>query len=201
MREPFDLSFRRVTKVEAAVGETSSSWFDMSLKIGHGDQSFDLLPLVIEWLQGESRESSMLLQADGGEWLEVPPEVLAPVAETLLELYETPPEGAGCGCRASASASSTRSARAGAGDGVEVDWHDARELFALAERLRDFSGIERPELGDAVRATLREYQLDGVAWLGFLAEFRFNGILADDMGLGKTLQALATSRTSAPPAG
>ena len=191
MREPFDLSFRRVTKVEAAVGETSSSWFDMSLKIGHGDQSFDLLPLVIEWLQGESRESSMLLQADGGEWLEVPPEVLAPVAETLLELYETPPEGPRLRLpRERVGELDALGARWG-GDGVEVRWHDARELFALAERLRDFSGIERPELGDAVQATLREYQLDGVAWLGFLAEFGFNGILADDMGLGKTLQALS----------
>ena len=42
-----------------------------------------------------------------------------------------------------------------------------------------------------MHASLRPYQLDGVAWLGFLAEHGFGGILADDMGLGKTLQTLA----------
>ena len=191
VREPFELSFRQVTKVEAEVGETGSGWFDMSLKIGHGDERFDLLPLVLEWLEGESPESSMLLQTENGEWLEVPPEVLAPVADTLLELYESPGEGA-----------RLRVPRERAGEldalgggwrrrGVEVDWENASEVFALAERLRDFSGIERPALEGVVRATLREYQIDGVAWLGFLADYRFNGILADDMGLGKTLQALA----------
>ena len=191
VREPFDLSFRQVTKVEAAVGETASSWFDMSLKIGHGDERFDLLPLVIEWLQSESRDASMLLQADGGEWLEVPPEVLAPVAETLLELYESPPEGARLRVpRERVGELDALGARWGDRD-VEIRWQGTGDLFALAERLADFSGIERPELGGAIRATLREYQLDGVAWLGFLAAYGFNGILADDMGLGKTLQALA----------
>ena len=192
VREPFDLSFRRVTKVSAAVGETSSSWFDMALKIGHGEQSFDLLPLVVEWLQSGSTDASMLLQAENGEWLEVPPEVLAPVAETLLELYDgAPPDGAQVRLpRTRAGELDALGARWG-DESVEVRWHGADELFALAERLRDFTGLERPELGGAVRATLRGYQLDGVAWLGFLADHGFNGILADDMGLGKTLQALA----------
>jgi len=38
---------------------------------------------------------------------------------------------------------------------------------------------------------LREYQLDGVAWLSRLAQSGLGGILADEMGLGKTVQALA----------
>jgi SNF2 family DNA or RNA helicase len=40
-------------------------------------------------------------------------------------------------------------------------------------------------------ATLRPYQLDGVAWLETLRAGGMGGILADDMGLGKTLQVLA----------
>lgn len=47
-----------------------------------------------------------------------------------------------------------------------------------------------PQL-DALESVLRPYQKEGVAWLRFLRENRFGGILADDMGLGKTLQVLA----------
>ncbi|EEC50024.1 predicted protein, partial [Phaeodactylum tricornutum CCAP 1055/1] len=37
---------------------------------------------------------------------------------------------------------------------------------------------------------LRQYQLEGIAWLRFLHTLRLNGALCDSMGLGKTLQAL-----------
>lgn len=39
--------------------------------------------------------------------------------------------------------------------------------------------------------TLRPYQKEGLAWIMFLFNNRFGGILADDMGLGKTIQTLA----------
>src|SRR5206468_2467774 len=42
---------------------------------------------------------------------------------------------------------------------------------------------------------LREYQREGLAWLQFLREFNFSGVLADDMGLGKTVQILAHIQT------
>ena len=198
VREPFDLSFRNVTRVEATVSETASNWFDMSLKLSHGEQTFDLLPLVIDWLQGDSRDSSILLQADDGQWLEIAPELFEPVARTLLELYDDP-------SAATADGDALRLPRTRAGtldelgehwqrQGISVAWHDAEDVFTLAERLREFDGLEHPSVPPGVRATLRPYQLDGMAWLGFLAEYGFNGILADDMGLGKTLQALAHLR-------
>lgn len=191
IREPFDLSFQSVTHIEATVSETTSNWFDMALKLSHNNQTFDLLPLVIDWLQGDSRDSSILLQADDGQWLEVAPEVFAPVADTLLELYDDPSN------RGSLRLPKQRAATLESLDemwlqkGISVAWHNAQDIFALSEQLRNFEGIERPPMPADVNATMRPYQLDGMAWLGFLAEFRFNGILADDMGLGKTLQALA----------
>lgn len=42
-----------------------------------------------------------------------------------------------------------------------------------------------------LKATLRDYQRLGLAWLQFLSEHEVNGVLADDMGLGKTLQTIA----------
>lgn len=43
---------------------------------------------------------------------------------------------------------------------------------------------------ETVMATLRPYQLDGVAWMHRLHRLGLGRILADDMGLGKTLMAM-----------
>lgn len=51
--------------------------------------------------------------------------------------------------------------------------------------------LERAVLPADLDAVMRPYQKEGVAWLRFLEQNQFGGILADDMGLGKTLQALA----------
>ena len=39
--------------------------------------------------------------------------------------------------------------------------------------------------------TLKDYQLETLAWLVELERHHLNGILADDMGLGKTIQAIS----------
>jgi len=58
--------------------------------------------------------------------------------------------------------------------------------------LRDPARLETDAAaGDGLRATLRPYQRDGVAWLRFLSELGLGACLADDMGLGKTIQVLA----------
>ncbi len=41
------------------------------------------------------------------------------------------------------------------------------------------------------KGTLRKYQQEGVAFLQFMSDRRYNVILADEMGLGKTVQVLA----------
>jgi superfamily II DNA or RNA helicase len=61
----------------------------------------------------------------------------------------------------------------------------------LRERLRSLAVRPEPDLPARLDATLRPYQLAGVAWLQFLRELGAGGILADDMGLGKTLMTLA----------
>ncbi len=61
---------------------------------------------------------------------------------------------------------------------------DAMARFAAARQQE----VDSP---NALSATLRPYQRQGVGWLLSLAEQGVGGILADDMGLGKTLQTLA----------
>ncbi|MBI5513697.1 MAG: SNF2 helicase associated domain-containing protein [Deltaproteobacteria bacterium] len=62
---------------------------------------------------------------------------------------------------------------------------------ALRERFRACTVKGEPQEPAGLKATLRPYQRQGLAWLQFLAELGLGGILADDMGLGKTVTALA----------
>ncbi|HEY0840234.1 MAG TPA: SNF2-related protein, partial [Vulgatibacter sp.] len=62
-------------------------------------------------------------------------------------------------------------------------------LGRLRPLLDGFEGLPPAELPADLRADLRGYQKQGVAWLSFLREAGLGALLADDMGLGKTLQA------------
>jgi superfamily II DNA or RNA helicase len=68
--------------------------------------------------------------------------------------------------------------------------HLPPEEEAILESLQRHTTIEPPPLPSALRATLRDYQISGYAWMCFLYRHRFGGCLADDMGLGKTLQTI-----------
>jgi len=70
--------------------------------------------------------------------------------------------------------------------GVEGDGWLGDLLSGQAEQRIDL--VEPPA---GLHATLRPYQLRGLAWLVFLDELGLGGCLADDMGLGKTVQLLA----------
>ena len=71
----------------------------------------------------------------------------------------------------------------------EIDRGEA--LAEMLARLRDQRRLEPVADPAGLRATLRDYQRRGVAWLGLLEALGLNGILADDMGLGKTMQVIA----------
>jgi superfamily II DNA or RNA helicase len=64
-------------------------------------------------------------------------------------------------------------------------------LLRISARLAQFEQIPMVALPPTFTGELRAYQASGVAWLQFLRELEFGGILADDMGLGKTVQTLA----------
>lgn len=51
-----------------------------------------------------------------------------------------------------------------------------------------------------VKATLRDYQQEGVKWIKYLYDNKLGGCLADDMGLGKTLQTITMLATIYPKA-
>lgn len=64
----------------------------------------------------------------------------------------------------------------------------------LRALVQDFQGLPAADLPADLNATLRDYQTEGVAWLGFMRTAGMGALLADDMGLGKTLQTLCAIR-------
>lgn len=66
---------------------------------------------------------------------------------------------------------------------IEMLLVDSDELnFQNPTSLTGELTIKQPNM---LMATLKEYQLKGLNWLGTLYEQGINGILADEMGLGK----------------
>jgi superfamily II DNA or RNA helicase len=140
-----------------------------------------------------------------GRWVEVNRDRLFP----LLARWHEAERGAAEGL------SFAEAMRLVAGAGVSGDeafpaedreWTGVEPGAWLAETLaalRGARGDAEADPGDALRATLRPYQKDGVRWLLALARLGLGGLLADDMGLGKTVQVLALllllKRTRAVP--
>ncbi|WP_241778028.1 DEAD/DEAH box helicase [Streptomyces sp. CT34] len=74
-------------------------------------------------------------------------------------------------------------------DGEEVEVVPLGALAALRGRLAAPAGpLPQPP---GLRATLRDYQLHGMAWLDTMTATGLGGCLADDMGLGKTITVIA----------
>ncbi|MFJ8857462.1 DEAD/DEAH box helicase [Streptomyces sp. NPDC102451] len=74
-------------------------------------------------------------------------------------------------------------------DGEQVEAVPAGALAALRARILDEEATLPAPPG--LDATLRDYQLRGLAWLDRMTSLGLGGCLADDMGLGKTITVIA----------
>ncbi|MEW5625499.1 SNF2-related protein [Streptomyces hydrogenans] len=74
-------------------------------------------------------------------------------------------------------------------DGETVPAVPVGALAVLRDRL--LAGPEAAAPPPGLTATLRDYQLRGLAWLDLMTSLGLGGCLADDMGLGKTVTLLA----------
>ncbi|MCF3148371.1 DEAD/DEAH box helicase [Streptomyces platensis] len=83
-------------------------------------------------------------------------------------------------------------------DGEEVEVVPQGALAALRGRLTaEARPLPQPP---GLQATLRDYQLRGMAWLDTMTSLGLGACLADDMGLGKTLTVIALHRHRRPSA-
>ncbi|MFF8403504.1 DEAD/DEAH box helicase [Streptomyces sp. NPDC015684] len=74
-------------------------------------------------------------------------------------------------------------------DGETVDAVPVGALATLRDRLT--AGLRPAHPPAGLAATLRDYQLRGLAWLDLMTSLGLGGCLADDMGLGKTITLIA----------
>ena len=82
-------------------------------------------------------------------------------------------------------------------DGEAVEAVPVGALATLRTRLTaDLPPLAQP---DGLHATLRGYQLRGLAWLDLMTSLGLGGCLADDMGLGKTVTLIALHLHRARP--
>ncbi len=182
----------------AEIEESGIAWFDLSLGIDIGGERIDLLPVLRSLLadptfplaarKGEDPDAVWLVPIDARRRVPLPLARLRQLMAPLLEwLQQAPAGGADEGHlrlrRAQATVIDELSGATG------LPWRGGERLRAELERLRSARepALEPP----GFNATLRAYQRDGLAWLGFLADAGLGGVLADDMGLGKTVQVLA----------
>ncbi|MBX3699351.1 MAG: DEAD/DEAH box helicase [Dokdonella sp.] len=182
----------------AEIEESGNAWFDLSLGIDIGGERVDLLPILRRLLadpgfplhprKGEEPDALWLVPIDGRRRVPLPLERLRQLMAPLLEWLQDMPEreierGSLRLRRSQASVLDELAARS------EMPWRGGERLRAELARLRDARTPASEPPG--FHATLRAYQRDGLAWLGFLADAGLGGVLADDMGLGKTVQVLA----------
>ncbi|MCY3974056.1 MAG: SNF2-related protein, partial [Simkaniaceae bacterium] len=75
-------------------------------------------------------------------------------------------------------------------EGLPVTFRMTRRLRDIRKQMLGEKQLTFSPVPEKIRATLRNYQIEGIRWLERLRFMYLSGILADDMGLGKTVQAL-----------
>ena len=182
-----------------ALSRRKGSWL-LSLGVTVQGQRVDLAPMIWDLLRKDRRwlyadaiagiddDAIISLKAPGGRRLH---STAAPLKRLMLNLLDV--LVAQRSRRGPVKLTSWEAARLAALDMPDSRWQvfGADELRTMWERLRDAGPPPASTAPDGLGITLRPYQLQGLAWLQYLARQELGGILADDMGLGKTAQALA----------
>ena len=198
----------------ADVGEGSGiDWMSFELGITFDGHRINLVPHLAEVLSRLSPEFAALAFQPGsedrfieqcshlrtyhtlpdGRLLPLPGKRIAPILKSLLELIGPRASGLVDGKVKLHRAEAGALARfANATELSGLAWAaSAERLIELGRSLSKGRGLAKIDPPKSFKAKLRPYQAEGLAWLDFLRESGFGGVLADDMGLGKTVQALA----------
>ncbi len=177
-----------------------NDWFGLELGVRVGDEKINLLPVLLQGLQGDletfrpeflkkrgPKESVLILLPDGRR-IPFPAGRLHEILTALVELHS----GNALGESGRLKVHRLRAAQLGElSDAPQWVWAGDEYLRDLSKRLRRMDKLPEAEAPSGLKASLRPYQLDGLRWLQFIREFQLGGVLADDMGLGKTIQTLA----------
>jgi superfamily II DNA or RNA helicase len=188
--------------------EELPDWFSLELGVVVEGRRVDLLPLVLRLVDttaddddlgaiSRRLDGAVAVRISDTHNLAVPVERFRSLVRVVIELYQGERKRGPKSKRGAAelrfplrrAPSIARLASACERLGGRFALDDRPRVVA---RGRDVSRTpaEAPE-APQLKATLRPYQRQGVAFLQHLREIGCGGVLADDMGLGKTLQTIA----------
>ena len=172
---------------ESSLDEQPGGWFALSVGFDLNGERLDLLPILAKLLEDSTldmldelsdRSHHLVYLPDGGA-LHIPVDRLRRILRQLAALVDPnrpflhPVDAANLATES------------------DLALEPSPNLNKLVKRLGELRKPDKTDPPPGVRATLRDYQLEGYRWMQSLAACNLNGILADDMGLGKTLQTLA----------
>ena len=177
---------------------SGNAWFELELGIVVNLQRVPLLPVLVQLIRNAPNDfnpDTLASHPDGDQMLATLPDGLRvalpwgrvkPILGTLGELYFNDK------IKTSVRMSTLDAARLDElARGVQLSWIGGEQLREMGRKLSEFGSVQKIAAPTGLRATLRDYQADGLAWMQFLRHYELAGILADDMGLGKTVQTLA----------
>ncbi|MES3021992.1 MAG: DEAD/DEAH box helicase [Pseudomonadota bacterium] len=179
-------------------GEQANPWFELELGIVVNGARVALLPVLLQLIRNAPRDfdraaldahadtDQLIAHLPGGVKVALAWGRVKPILHTLGELYFN--ERMGDALRLPLL-DAARLAELEAG--VQLRWMGGEQLREIGHKLRTFGGVQAVAAPAGLKASLRPYQSEGLAWMQFLREYGLAGILADDMGLGKTIQTLA----------
>ena len=181
---------------------TEYNWFDLELGFVVDDQKINILPLLIELIKQDPKifneqffnnnlEKNHLLTLANGQKVNIPVKRLQGIFAVLSELYDLNSLNKSGQLAVSRLRAAQLLELEKAMATTKLRWYGAAKLQELSKKLINFKAITPIKVPSIFKGTLRDYQQEGVNWLGFLREYQLGGILSDDMGLGKTIQALA----------
>ncbi|MCS0591195.1 DEAD/DEAH box helicase [Massilia norwichensis] len=178
--------------------EAGNAWFELELGIVVNSKRVPLLPVLVQLIRSapldfnpevlavHQEADQMLATLPDGVRVALPWGRVKPILSTLGELYFNDKIKAKVRLSTLDAARLEELAR-----GAEFTWTGGERLRETGRKLSQFGKVKKVDAPKGLQATLRDYQLDGLAWMQFLREYDLGGILADDMGLGKTVQTIA----------
>lgn len=170
--------------LDAQLDEVPGGWFTLSVGFDIDGESFDLLPILLKLLEGDTLDQLATMAPDArhlvylpnGSALHLPVDRLRQILNHLSVVLD--PDFPLHPLDAAAIAE-------------EFDIKTTSPaLKKLRKNLSEQKEVAKKEKPAGLQAELRPYQQVGFEWMATLAENDLHGVLADDMGLGKTIQTL-----------
>lgn len=175
------------------------SWFELGLGVSVAGKVVPLLPILLKALRDKVIEIDVYefsdkpprgvnLELPDGELVHVPGQQLLRWLRPLVELRLR-------GLDKDESLVIPAVSAVGLAEESPGRFSASDALSKVRDRLAELLSLAPKTETKGFQGTLRAYQRQGLAWLCFLHESGYGGLLADDMGLGKTVQLLAFVET------